>query len=144
MLKKPVNAQPNGCGLADAVLVRQRGVSKERQFQDGRIKWKQADALALPFEDQSLDVVACQFGIMFFLTRFRVISRRGESLSRAVASSLMYEIEFRRTSLLIRSRKRWRHPNVWIESKCGPFELERLLLRMTQTGSLSMRLALSG
>jgi len=33
---------------------------------DGRIEWRQADALALPFEDQSFDVVACQFGAMFF------------------------------------------------------------------------------
>src|SRR6516162_2841297 len=31
-----------------------------------RISWRQADALALPFEDQSFDVVACQFGVMFF------------------------------------------------------------------------------
>ena len=33
---------------------------------DGRIEWQQADALALPFQDQSFDVVACQFGAMFF------------------------------------------------------------------------------
>jgi ubiquinone/menaquinone biosynthesis C-methylase UbiE len=33
---------------------------------DGRIEWRQADALALPFEDQSFDAVACQFGAMFF------------------------------------------------------------------------------
>jgi ubiquinone/menaquinone biosynthesis C-methylase UbiE len=33
---------------------------------DTRIQWRQADALALPFEDQSFDVVACQFGVMFF------------------------------------------------------------------------------
>jgi ubiquinone/menaquinone biosynthesis C-methylase UbiE len=33
---------------------------------DGRITWRQADALALPFEDDSFDVVACQFGAMFF------------------------------------------------------------------------------
>jgi ubiquinone/menaquinone biosynthesis C-methylase UbiE len=32
----------------------------------GRITWRQADALALPFEDQSFDAVACQFGVMFF------------------------------------------------------------------------------
>jgi ubiquinone/menaquinone biosynthesis C-methylase UbiE len=32
----------------------------------GRIAWRQADALALPFEDQSFDAVACQFGVMFF------------------------------------------------------------------------------
>jgi SAM-dependent methyltransferase len=33
---------------------------------DDRIEWQQADALALPFEEQSFDVVACQFGAMFF------------------------------------------------------------------------------
>jgi ubiquinone/menaquinone biosynthesis C-methylase UbiE len=33
---------------------------------DGRIRWRQADALALPFEDQRFDAVACQFGVMFF------------------------------------------------------------------------------
>src|SRR5262249_40407455 len=31
-----------------------------------RLEWKQADALALPFADQSFDAVACQFGAMFF------------------------------------------------------------------------------
>jgi ubiquinone/menaquinone biosynthesis C-methylase UbiE len=36
------------------------------QFRDDRIEWRQADALALPFDDQSFDVVACQFGVMFF------------------------------------------------------------------------------
>ena len=40
--------------------------AKARQSRDGRIEWRQADALALPFEDQSFDVVACQFGVMFF------------------------------------------------------------------------------
>ncbi len=30
------------------------------------IKWQPADALALPFADASFDVVACQFGVMFF------------------------------------------------------------------------------
>jgi len=37
-----------------------------RRSHDGRITWRQADALALPFEDQSFDIVACQFGAMFF------------------------------------------------------------------------------
>ncbi len=37
-----------------------------RQQAPGRITWRQADALALPFEDQSFDAVACQFGAMFF------------------------------------------------------------------------------
>ena len=30
---------------------------------------RQADALALPFPDQSFDAVACQFGVMFFPDR---------------------------------------------------------------------------
>jgi ubiquinone/menaquinone biosynthesis C-methylase UbiE len=37
-----------------------------RQAGETRITWQQADALALPFEEESFDVVACQFGAMFF------------------------------------------------------------------------------
>jgi len=37
-----------------------------REQPPGRVTWRQADALALPFEDQSFDAVACQFGAMFF------------------------------------------------------------------------------
>lgn len=33
---------------------------------DEAIEWKQADATALPFEEQSFDAVVCQFGLMFF------------------------------------------------------------------------------
>ena len=40
--------------------------AKARQYRDRRIEWKQADALSLPFADQGFDVVACQFGAMFF------------------------------------------------------------------------------
>ena len=40
--------------------------AKSRQPADSRITWRQADALALPFEDGSFDAVACQFGAMFF------------------------------------------------------------------------------
>jgi ubiquinone/menaquinone biosynthesis C-methylase UbiE len=40
--------------------------AKAQQPHDGRIAWKQADALALPFEVQSFDAVVCQFGVMFF------------------------------------------------------------------------------
>ena len=32
----------------------------------GRVAWRQADALALPFEIASFDAVVCQFGVMFF------------------------------------------------------------------------------
>jgi ubiquinone/menaquinone biosynthesis C-methylase UbiE len=55
-----------------------------RQFHDRRIAWRQADALALPFAEQTFDVVACQFGVMFFLDKVqgyhearRVLARGG-------------------------------------------------------------------
>jgi len=40
-----------------------------RQGTDGRISWRKADALSLPFEDAAFDVVCCQFGVMFFPDR---------------------------------------------------------------------------
>jgi len=40
-----------------------------RQGPDSRITWRQADALALPFEDAAFDLVCCQFGAMFFPDR---------------------------------------------------------------------------
>ncbi len=43
--------------------------AQRRQAGDARIAWRQADALALPFEDASFDVVCCQFGAMFFPDR---------------------------------------------------------------------------
>jgi ubiquinone/menaquinone biosynthesis C-methylase UbiE len=41
------------------------------RLRDERVEWRQADALALPFADQTFDVVACQFGAMFFPDRVR-------------------------------------------------------------------------
>jgi ubiquinone/menaquinone biosynthesis C-methylase UbiE len=35
------------------------------------IRWQQADALSLPFGDASFDIVACQFGAMFFPDRVK-------------------------------------------------------------------------
>jgi len=40
-----------------------------RQGPDSRIAWRQADALALPFENAAFDLVCCQFGAMFFPDR---------------------------------------------------------------------------
>jgi ubiquinone/menaquinone biosynthesis C-methylase UbiE len=34
-----------------------------------RIEWRQADAMALPFENAAFDLVCCQFGAMFFPDR---------------------------------------------------------------------------
>ncbi|MET0822008.1 MAG: methyltransferase domain-containing protein [Aeromicrobium sp.] len=35
------------------------------------VAWRRADALDLPFDDDTFDVVACQFGVMFFPDRGR-------------------------------------------------------------------------
>lgn len=40
-----------------------------QQPPDHRITWRQADALALPFENAAFDLVCCQFGAMFFPDR---------------------------------------------------------------------------
>ncbi|WP_460450808.1 class I SAM-dependent methyltransferase [Alsobacter sp. SYSU BS001988] len=40
--------------------------AQRRQEGDGRLTWIEANALSLPFEDASFDVVLCQFGAMFF------------------------------------------------------------------------------
>jgi ubiquinone/menaquinone biosynthesis C-methylase UbiE len=40
-----------------------------QQPADRRIEWQQADALDLPFGEDSFDVVCCQFGVMFFPDR---------------------------------------------------------------------------
>jgi ubiquinone/menaquinone biosynthesis C-methylase UbiE len=49
------------------MLDRARG----KQSQDPRIRWRPADALDLPFPDESFDLVLCQFGVMFFPDRVR-------------------------------------------------------------------------
>ena len=40
-----------------------------RRASDSRIKWRQADALMIPFENAAFDLVCCQFGAMFFPDR---------------------------------------------------------------------------
>ena len=46
------------------------------------VEWRQADAMQLPFADQSFDAVVCQFGVMFFPDKAQGV-RRGAARSRA-------------------------------------------------------------
>jgi ubiquinone/menaquinone biosynthesis C-methylase UbiE len=47
-------------------------IERARQVPIARpVEWRQADALALPFDDGSFDAVVCQFGVMFFPDRAR-------------------------------------------------------------------------
>lgn len=41
---------------------------------DKNVEWQEADAMALPFEDNSFDAVLCQFGVMFFPDRIKAYS----------------------------------------------------------------------
>jgi ubiquinone/menaquinone biosynthesis C-methylase UbiE len=41
---------------------------------DKNIEWQEADAMALPFENESFDAVLCQFGVMFFPDRIKAYS----------------------------------------------------------------------
>jgi ubiquinone/menaquinone biosynthesis C-methylase UbiE len=43
--------------------------AEARQNEDDRITWRHADAMDLPFPDDTFDLVLCQFGAMFFPDR---------------------------------------------------------------------------
>jgi ubiquinone/menaquinone biosynthesis C-methylase UbiE len=46
------------------------------------VKWQQADATRLPFDDASFDIVVCQFGVMFFPDKARAFSEARRVLRR--------------------------------------------------------------
>lgn len=52
--------------IATDISLDMMAIAKERLASVNNITWLQADALNLPFDDQSFDVVVCQFGAMFF------------------------------------------------------------------------------
>jgi SAM-dependent methyltransferase len=60
------------------------------------VEWRQADAMHLPFADESFDAVVCQFGVMFFpdkskgLAEMRRVLRPGGTLLYAVWDSLAH------------------------------------------------------
>ncbi|HEY2488659.1 MAG TPA: methyltransferase domain-containing protein [Streptosporangiaceae bacterium] len=45
--------------------------------------WRQADALRLPFDDRTFDLIACQFGVMFFPDRPAAFREMGRVLGPA-------------------------------------------------------------
>lgn len=47
-----------------------------------RLEWKQVDATTLPFEDESFDVVVCQFGLMFVPDKVTAIRETYRILKR--------------------------------------------------------------
>lgn len=62
--------------------------------------WRQADAMQLPFDDDSADLVACQFGVMFFPDRpaayaevARVLRPGGSFLFNCWAALATHDVE---------------------------------------------------
>src|SRR3954471_22530810 len=62
--------------------------------------WRQADAMQLPFDDASFDLVACQFGVMFFPDRpaayaevARVLRRGGHFLFNCWGPLATHDVE---------------------------------------------------
>jgi SAM-dependent methyltransferase len=45
------------------------------------VKWRQADAMQLPFGDETFDTVVCQFGVMFFPDKARAFAEARRVLS---------------------------------------------------------------
>lgn len=62
----PAAAQITATDLNEPMLVQAR-----KTLPDARVSWQQADALALPFDNEDFDAVACQFGAMFFPDRVK-------------------------------------------------------------------------
>jgi ubiquinone/menaquinone biosynthesis C-methylase UbiE len=60
----PATAEITATDLNPPMLERAASVGTQRP-----VKWQQADAMKLPFDDASFDVVVCQFGAMFFPDR---------------------------------------------------------------------------
>jgi ubiquinone/menaquinone biosynthesis C-methylase UbiE len=54
------------------------------------VEWRQADALQLPFEDASFDVVVCQFGVMFVPDRPRAYAEAHRVL--APGGALLFNV----------------------------------------------------
>ena len=57
----PAHVELIATDLNQPMLDRAAAVGTERT-----VRWQQADAMRLPFDDASFDVVVCQFGVMFF------------------------------------------------------------------------------
>jgi SAM-dependent methyltransferase len=73
----PVRVDLVATDLNQPMLDRAAAVGAQRPVQ-----WQQADAMRLPFDDASFDVVACQFGVMFFPDKVRAFSEARRVLRR--------------------------------------------------------------
>jgi ubiquinone/menaquinone biosynthesis C-methylase UbiE len=76
----PARVELLATDLNPAMLDRAAAVGTRRP-----VRWQQADAAHLPFDDESFDVVACQFGVMFLPDKARGFSEARRVLRRGGA-----------------------------------------------------------
>jgi SAM-dependent methyltransferase len=62
-------ALPNSCEIVATDLNQAMVSHAELVGATRAVSWRQADVMALPYDDESFDVVVCQFGVMFFPDR---------------------------------------------------------------------------
>jgi ubiquinone/menaquinone biosynthesis C-methylase UbiE len=60
---------PTACAITATDLNQAMVAHAQRVGTSRPVTWRQADVMALPYADESFDVVACQFGAMFFPDR---------------------------------------------------------------------------
>lgn len=60
---------PAACAITATDLNQAMVAHAERVGTSRPVTWRQADVMALPYADKAFDVVACQFGAMFFQDR---------------------------------------------------------------------------
>jgi SAM-dependent methyltransferase len=115
-----------------------------KQPRDNRITWQQADALALPFEDQRFDVVACQFGVMFFPDKVqgyrearRVLKPGGHFLFNAwdrIAENEFVGVVTEALAALLPQDP----PDFVARTPYGYFDVERIREELTRAGFTSI------
>jgi len=77
-----------------------------QRHSDDRLEWREANAMSLPFKDESFDVVLCQFGVMFFPDHIKEFPRSSGFFGRAGASSSTDGVHSKRTISRLSPSKR--------------------------------------
>jgi len=118
-----------------------------RKVQNARIEWKQADATALPFPDKQFDIVACQFGVMFFPDKergfhdaYRVL-RPGGALLFNVWDQLKRN-DFAYTTHKTVGRMFPDNPPTFLEVPYGFYDAQEILAMLKAAGFADVELSL--
>jgi SAM-dependent methyltransferase len=110
------------------------------------VEFRQADALALPFDDQSFDAVVCQFGVMFFPDRvaafreaYRVLKPGGQFVFNVWDSVAKNPIVA--ATLMGLSRLYPQHPSWFLErTPCGYRETDIIRADLAAGGFADCRI----